>query len=87
MGEDDVAHGAVKLRPSSAFRSKSKVAPQLIPFIGDAGQQEASEIVRIIERAKDKSKVADSGQKQSAYRSHSSRSSQGGNTIRSGRDR
>ena len=58
MSEDDMAHAAVKLRPAEAARRKSKIAPQLIPFIGDAGEAGAREIVRIIERAPEKSKVA-----------------------------
>lgn len=51
MAEDNIAESAVKLRPGEAHRSRSKAEPQVIPFIGDDGDQEAREIVRVLERA------------------------------------
>jgi ATP-dependent helicase/nuclease subunit A len=50
MPEDNVAESAVKLRPAQADRPRSKAKPQLIPLIDDDGEQEAREIVRILER-------------------------------------
>ncbi len=50
MAEDNIAESAVKLRPADAYRPKGKSEPQLIPFIEDDGEQEAREIVQILER-------------------------------------
>jgi ATP-dependent helicase/nuclease subunit A len=49
MAEDNEAEGAVKLEPAQAVRERSENAPELIPFIGDEGEQEAHEIVRILQ--------------------------------------
>jgi ATP-dependent helicase/nuclease subunit A len=50
MPEDNVAESAVMLRPAQADRPRSKTKPRLIPLIDDDGEQEAREIVRILER-------------------------------------
>ncbi|HTU45588.1 MAG TPA: UvrD-helicase domain-containing protein [Bryobacteraceae bacterium] len=50
MTENNVTESAVKLRPAQADRSRSKTKPQLIPLIDDDGEQEAREIIRILER-------------------------------------
>jgi ATP-dependent helicase/nuclease subunit A len=50
MPEDNRTESAVKLRPAQAHRSKSKAQPRIIPLIEDDGEQEAREIVRILER-------------------------------------
>lgn len=58
MSEEDRAHGAVKLEFSEAAGPKSRVAPQLIPFIDDNGSAEAREIVRIVERSQGQGETA-----------------------------
>ena len=50
MPEDNAAESAVKLRPAHAHRKRSKTEPRLMPLIEDDGEQEAREIVRIIEQ-------------------------------------
>jgi ATP-dependent exoDNAse (exonuclease V) beta subunit len=50
MAEDDRRLGAVKFRHSVASRNSGGAAPQLLPFIEDSGQAEASEIVRILKK-------------------------------------
>ena len=50
MAEDNIAESAVQFRPAQAERPKSKTKPQLIPLIDDGGEQEAQEIIRLIER-------------------------------------
>jgi len=58
LSEDDRAHGAVKLQASEAARPKSKMEPQVIPFVDDYGAAEAREIVRIVERSSGKGEIA-----------------------------
>ncbi|HZQ55707.1 MAG TPA: UvrD-helicase domain-containing protein [Bryobacteraceae bacterium] len=58
MCEDNWQHSAVKLRPAEAARPRGKVDPQLIPFLGDNGQEEARAIVEIINEARGKGTVA-----------------------------
>jgi ATP-dependent helicase/nuclease subunit A len=58
MSIDDPAHGGVKLRPSRASRPKGHAEPEVIAFIDDKGEEEAKEVVKLIERAPPKSQVA-----------------------------
>lgn len=58
LSEDDPAHGAVKLQPAEASRRKSKITPQIIPFVDDNGLAEAREIVEIVERCQGKGDIA-----------------------------
>jgi ATP-dependent exoDNAse (exonuclease V) beta subunit len=58
MAEDNVAESAVKLRPAKADRPKSATGPQVIPFLEDDGEEEAREVVRILERAPGKGTTA-----------------------------
>ncbi|MBV9405107.1 MAG: UvrD-helicase domain-containing protein, partial [Acidobacteriaceae bacterium] len=58
MTADDPVHGAVAFRRSTADRPSSSLRPQLIPLIDDEGEQEAAEIVKIIQRAPNPGKVA-----------------------------
>ncbi|MBV9763925.1 MAG: UvrD-helicase domain-containing protein, partial [Acidobacteriaceae bacterium] len=58
MSEDDVLHGAVKLRESRADKAKSKIAPQVLRFIDDDGEKEARAIAGILEHAKNRSETA-----------------------------
>jgi ATP-dependent helicase/nuclease subunit A len=50
MPEDDRRLGAVKFRHSVASRGGRGATPQLLAFIEDSGQAEASEIVRILKK-------------------------------------
>jgi ATP-dependent helicase/nuclease subunit A len=50
MPEDDRRLGAVKFRHSVASRGGVGAGPQLLPFLEDNGQAEASEIVRILKK-------------------------------------
>ncbi len=50
LPEDNLAESAVKLRPAQAHRPKSKTEPRLIPLIEDDGEQEAREILALLER-------------------------------------
>jgi ATP-dependent helicase/nuclease subunit A len=58
MSIDDPAHGGVKLRPSRASRPKSRVRPQVIPFIDDKGEEEAKQVVKLVREALPKGQVA-----------------------------
>jgi len=57
MPEDDRRLGAVKFRHSVASRGGGGAVPQLLPFIEDSGQAEASEIVRILKKTSASHKV------------------------------
>jgi ATP-dependent exoDNAse (exonuclease V) beta subunit len=48
----------VKLRPSRASRPKSRVRPQIIPFIDDKGEEEAKQVVGLVREALPKGQVA-----------------------------
>lgn len=50
MPEDDRRLGAVKFRHSVASRGGVGAGPQLLPFLEDNGQAEASEIIRILKK-------------------------------------
>ncbi len=58
MCEDDLAYGAVKLRPAMAVRAPSALMPKLIPLVGDNGRNEAQAILDIIRRAPVRSDIA-----------------------------
>ncbi|MBV9082523.1 MAG: UvrD-helicase domain-containing protein [Acidobacteriaceae bacterium] len=58
MCEDDLAHGGVKLRPAEATRPEGGIVPKLIPFIDDKGEEEAREVVRLVEKALPHGEVA-----------------------------
>ncbi len=61
MGEDDVAAWRSQAAASRASRPEGKIAPQLIPFVGDDGQQEAAEIVRIVRTRQGQEQSRDPG--------------------------
>jgi ATP-dependent exoDNAse (exonuclease V) beta subunit len=58
MSIDDPAHGGVKFRPSYASRRNSRLEPQVIPFIDDNGQEEASKVVKLVKDALPRGQVA-----------------------------
>jgi ATP-dependent helicase/nuclease subunit A len=57
MSEDDDLVGAVQFRPSEASRPRGD-KPQVIRFIDDKGEEEASAVVEIVRRAKEEGSVA-----------------------------
>ena len=58
MAEDDPAHGGVKLRPAVATRPETGVAPELVPFVNDEGEEEAQEVARLAKDTLEKGNVA-----------------------------
>ncbi len=58
MCEDDRRHGGVKLRPASAARPQTGIDPQLIPFVGDKGDAEADEVVKLAQASLQHGNVA-----------------------------
>ncbi len=58
MSIDDPAHGGVKFQPSKASRAKSRLAPLVIPFIDENGQEEASKVLKLVKDALPRGQVA-----------------------------
>lgn len=58
LPRDDLRHGAVAFRKSTACRTDASLVPQVLSFVDDDGQQEAREIVRILSQCVDKGKAA-----------------------------
>jgi ATP-dependent helicase/nuclease subunit A len=58
MDADDRAHGGVKLRRAEATRPETGVAPRLISFVNDKGEEEARAVVELVKTSLEQGDVA-----------------------------